>query len=204
MNHQYPNKLGRLYLIALENALRHSGYVALLNWAGLARWAQDPPPDNWSRQFDYSNISRLDAGLTDLYGPRGGRGLATRAGQRFFEQGLKEFGLLAGVSDVALRPFPVQRKLKLGLTAVARVFTQSSDQNTWVEEDTHSFSYHVQDCPICWQRQLSEPRCYFTVGLLQEAAQWFSSGQSFRVRQVSCQGMGHEACVFHVNREALK
>jgi predicted hydrocarbon binding protein len=199
----YPNKLGRLYLTSLEEALRHSGYVALLNWVDLADLAGNPPPDNWAKEFDYARLARLDNGLTELYGPRGGQ-LATRAGQRFFERGLKELGLLVGVSDLALRAFPVQTKLKLGLTAVARLFTQSSDQNTWLEEQTLYFTYHVQDCPLCWQREAREPICHFMTGMLQEAARWFSSGQNFRVRQISCQAMGQEACVFQIDRGALK
>lgn len=200
----YPNKLGRLYLTALEETLRHSGYVALLNWSNLANLAENPPPDNWVKEFEYARLSRLDQGLSELYGPRGGRQLATRAGQRFFERGLKELGLLAGVSDLALRAFPVQTKLKLGLTAVARLFAQSSDQRTWLEEQALHFTYHVQDCPICWGREAREPICHFTTGMLQEAAHWFSSGQNFRVRQVSCQAVGQEACVFQIDREALK
>lgn len=204
MENAYPNKLGRLHLAALEDALRRSGFVALLNWSDLPELATDPPPDNWTKAFDFAHIANLDVGLTELYGPRGGRRLALRAGQRFFERGLKEVGLLAGVSDVALRAFPVQTKLKLGLTAVARLFDQSSDQHTWIEEQPRHFTYHIQPCPICWQRHAREPLCYFTAGLLQEATHWFSSGQNFRVRQVFCCAMGHEACVFQIDREPLK
>lgn len=204
MESAYPNKLGRLHLAALEDALRHSGYVALLNWSGLAELAVTPPPDNWAKTFDFEIMARLDAGLGELYGPRGGRRLALRAGQRFFERGLREVGLLAGVSDVALRAFPVQTKLKLGLTAVARLFDQSSDQHTWIEEQERHFTYHLQPCPICWGRQAREPLCAFTAGLLHASTHWFSSGQNFRVRQVLCRAMGHEACVFQIDREALK
>ena len=182
----YPNKLGRLYLTALEEALRHSGYVALLNWTGLADLADNPPPDNWAKEFDYARLSRLDHGLIELYGPRGGRQLATRAGQRFFERGLKEVGLLAGVSDLALRAFPVQTKLKLGLTAVARLFDAvQRPEHVDGGATRRTFTYHVQDLPFLLAAAGTGTVCHFTDRAAAGGDHRFSSGQNFRVRQDS-------------------
>ncbi len=197
----YPNKLGRFYLISLQDVLRRSGFVALVNWVGLPQYAKSLPPSNWDRSFDFAHIARIDAGLTDLYGPRSARQLGFRSGQRFFERGLKGLGLLTGLSDIALRTFPTQTKLKLGLSVLARFFNQVSDQGTHVEEDLLYFFYSVKPGPICWGRSAREPICYFTTGMLQEAANWLSSSQNFRVRETLCMAAGNESCIFQIDKQ---
>ena len=51
-----------------------------------------------------------------------------------FARGLKGFGALAGVGDLAFKVLPLSTKLKIGVPAVARIFTQFSDQSSRVEE----------------------------------------------------------------------
>jgi predicted hydrocarbon binding protein len=200
----YPNKLGRFYLIALQDVLRQSGFVALLNWVGLSHYAESLPPNNWERGFDFSDLARLDAGLSDLYGPRAGRQLGFRSGQRFFERGLKGLGYLSGLGDLALRTLPMHTKSKLGLNALARFFNQRSDQGTHVEEQTLFYSYHVYPCPVCWDRKAREPVCYFMAGMLQEAMGWLNSGQNFRVREALCIAAGNDQCVFRIDKQPVK
>lgn len=199
-----PNKLGRYYLIALQEVLRRSGYTALLNWVGLPQYAETLPPDDWKRAFDFSVFARCDSGLVERYGPRGGRRLALRSGQRFFERGVKELAPLSRISELALRPFPVQTKLKLGLNALARLFSRTSDQGTRVEEQTAHFLYEVTPCPICWGRTAQEPTCFFTAGMLQEATIWLSGGQTFTVREALCIASGNEQCVFEISKKPLE
>ena len=45
-----------------------------------------------------------------------------------FDDVLKDYGALAGVGDVAFRVLPLQMKIKIGLQAMARIFTEKSDQ----------------------------------------------------------------------------
>jgi hypothetical protein len=202
-NLDYPNKMGRFYLIALQDVLRQSGFVALMNWVNLPQFADELPPDTWDREFDFSLIARSDQGLTDLYGPRGGRRLALRTGRRFFERGLRELGAFSSAGDLALRALPQQTKLKLGLNAVARIFTQTSDQESTLEDYPGHFVFQVNPCPVCWGRTAREPICFFTVGLLQEAMFWLSSGQSFQVRELFCIAAGNEKCAFQIDRQPL-
>lgn len=200
----YPNKMGRYFLAALQETVVQDGYMSLLEWANLADYGESPPADNWTRAFDFAHIARLNQGLYELFGPRGGRRLALLTGSSFFRRGLVEIGSLAGITDLAHTSLPLQIKLRDGLTAVARTFSQSSDQITCLVEQELQFLYHVDACPVCWQRTSEEPLCFITVGFLREALHWLGNGKEFRVRQSSCIAMGEASCVFRIDREPIK
>src|SRR5512143_2577262 len=124
----YPNRMGRLYFTALEEVMGTNGVNAILNLAGLDRFIGNYPSEDLERQFDFADFTALDMGLEQMYGPRGGRGLALRGGRVCFSRGLKGFGALAGVGDLAFRVLPLPIKLKIGLPALASVFSNFSDQ----------------------------------------------------------------------------
>ena len=72
----YPNKMARIFLLALEEVMGRNGLNALLNLIDLRQYIHELPPDNLQREFDFAHISNINTGLEDIYGPRGGRGLA--------------------------------------------------------------------------------------------------------------------------------
>ena len=84
----YPNKIARIYIMAMEDVMGKNGLNAILNLAGLQNYIDNYPADNLERQFDFADFTALNAALEDMYGPRGGRGLALRAGRACFSQGL--------------------------------------------------------------------------------------------------------------------
>ena len=85
----YPNKFGMIIIKALEDVMGRNGLNAILNLAGLSKYAENYPPDNLTKGFDFSELSALGTALEDMYGPRGGRGLALRAGRATFSDALK-------------------------------------------------------------------------------------------------------------------
>ncbi len=200
----YPNKMARILLLAMEEVMGRNGLNALLNLTEMQQYTQELPPDNLERGFDFANISNLNQGLEDIYGPRGARGLALRGGRAIFSRGLKQFGALAGVGDLAFRVLPMNSKLKIGVPAVARIFTQFSDQTSRVEEmDTH-FIYHIDRCSMCWGRTADHPVCFIAVGILQESLRWVSGGVEFRIEQTHCHAMGDDHCIFRIDKEPIK
>jgi len=203
-NKYYPNKFGRFFLASLQETVIEDGYIKLLERAGVAQYAKRLPEDNWAREFDFAIIARLNQGLYELFGPRGGRRLALRTGSGFFRAGLGEVGDLAGITDLAHRSLPLQMKLQQGLTAVARTFSQTSDQTTWLEVQEMRLLYFVDPCPVCWQQSAASPICTITTGFLQELLSWLSDGQNFRVQQTACKAMGGENCLFRIDRGAIK
>ena len=138
-----------------------------------------------------------------MYGPRGGRGLALRAGRATFDAALRNFGALAGVGDLAFKVLPLQAKLRIGLPAMARIFTQTSDQLTTVEEKDDHFVYIIHRCPVCWGRHTDKPACFIATGLLQEGLKWVSGGHEFRVNQVTARSVGDETCNFVILKEPI-
>lgn len=200
----YPNKMGRILLHSMEEVMGRNGLNALLNLTNMRPLIQELPPDNLERAFDFAYITNLNRGLDEIYGPRGGRGLALRGGRAIFSRGLKQFGALAGVGDLAFKVLPLSTKLKIGVPAVARIFTQFSDQSSRVEEFDDHFLYYIDRCSMCWERHTDRPICFIAVGILQEALRWVSGGLEFRVEETECIAMGADACVFKIDKEPIK
>ncbi len=200
----YPNKFGRILIKALEEVMGKNGLNAILNLAHLPHLIDNFPPDNLERQFDFSDFTAINQALEEMYGPRGGRGLALRAGRATFADALRNFGALAGVGDLAFKVLPLQAKLRIGIPAMAKIFSQLSDQHSTVQEHEHEFIYTIHRCPVCWGRKgLDKPVCFTAVGLLQEGLKWVSGGNEFRVNESKCAGMGHEACEFVIQKTPL-
>ena len=103
----YPNKIARIALLAVEEVIGRNGLNAILNLANQSHLINNYPPDNLERAFDFADFSSVMGALEEMYGPRGGRGLAQRAGRATFTNGLKNFGALAGVGDLAFKVLPL-------------------------------------------------------------------------------------------------
>lgn len=201
----YPNRFGLIILEALEDVMGKNGLNAILNLAHLSELIDNYPPANLERQFDFAYLSMLGIGLEEMYGPRGGHGLSERAGRTTFADALRNFGAMAGASDLAFKVLPLQTKLRLGLPAMAKIFSQISDQHSTVEEKEGVFHYVIHRCPVCWGRS-GEPRpvCGIATGLLKESLKWVSGGNEFRVDESECIASGDEVCRFVVQKQPLQ
>src|SRR5262245_54391278 len=199
----YPNRMVRIYVQALEEVMGKNGLNAVLKLSHLDRLVDNYPPDNLERKFDFAEFTALNAGLEDMFGPRGGRGLAQRAGRACFGQGLRNFGALAGVGDIAFKVLPLPMKLKMGLPALASIFSNFSDQVTTVHEFEDHYVYTIKQCPICWQRTTDKPTCHASTGVLQEALRWVSDGHEFRVVETECRAKGDAACAFVIYKQPI-
>jgi predicted hydrocarbon binding protein len=198
------NKFARIALQAYEEVMGKNGLNAILNLAGLGNLIDNYPPDNLERQFDFADYTAIHIGLEELYGPRGGRGLALRAGRATFSDVLKDYGALAGVSDLTFKVLPLQTKLRIGLPAAAKIFSQVSDQLTTVDETDDAFIWTIHRCPTCWSRKgADKPVCYITTGLLQAMLTWVSGGMEFRVNESKCCAVGDSVCEFVIQKEPL-
>ena len=200
----YPNKFGLIMIKALEEVMGKNGLNAILNMAGLSATIDNYPPDNLEKQFDFADISSINIALEEMYGPRGGRGLALRAGRATFADALRNFGALAGAGDLAFKVLPLQAKIRIGIPAMAKIFSQVSDQLSTVEERENEFVYTIHKCPVCWGRSgVDKPVCFVAVGLLQEGLKWVSGGNEFRVNESKCIGLGDDVCEFIIQKEPI-
>lgn len=199
----YPNLMARIYLDALEEVMGKNGTNAVLNLAGLGNLIDNYPPNNLDREFDFADFGALGQAIDDMYGPRGGRGLALRAGRATFADALSKFGAMIGIGELAFKVIPLGTKMKVGLRAVAETFTKFSDQHSEVEEKDDRFIYTIYKCPVCWGRSNDHPICYGAVGILQEGLRWVSGGKDFRVEEFDCHAKGDEYCRFDIFKDPL-
>ena len=200
----YPNKFALITINALEDVMGKNGLNAILNLANLGNLIDNLPDDNLNKEFDFADYSALNLALEEMYGPRGGRGLALRAGRATFSDGLRSFGALAGVGDLAFKVLPLQAKLRIGAPAMAKIFSQMSDQISTVEERENEFVYTIHRCPVCWGRHDEDkPVCFIAVGLLQEGLKWVSGGNEFRVNESKCIAMGDDVCEFIIQKNPI-
>ncbi len=199
----YPNKIANIALKALEDVMGKNGVNAILNLANLQHLIDHYPPPNLNREYDFAYFSSIWGALEEMYGPRGGRGLALRAGRATFAEGLRNFGALAGAGDLAFKVLPLHIKIKIGLPAMARIFTQTSDQHSTVEEREDHFIYTIHQCPVCYGRHIDKPGCHVATGLLQEGLKWVSGGYEIRVVETKCIAVGNDVCEFVIMKEPV-
>jgi len=197
----YPNKIARIALLALEDVMGKNGVNAILSLANLPNFSENLPADNLNREFDFAWFSSIWGALEELYGPRGGRDLALRAGKATFENGLRNFGALAGAGDLAFKVLPMHTKVKIGLPAMARIFSQTSDQYSTVLEKNDHFVYTIHKCPVCYGRHTDKACCYIATGLIFQGLKWVSGGTEFEVKETRCIAAGDDVCEFQILKE---
>lgn len=200
----YANKIVLISLNSLQEVMGKNGVNAILNLAHLSYLIDNYPPNNLDRQFDFADFSAINLALEEMYGPRGGRGLALRAGRVAFADSLRNFGALAGVGDLAFKVLPLQTKMRIGIPVMAKIFSQISDQYSTVQEREEDFVYTIHRCPVCWGRNNSDkPVCFMAIGLLQGGLKWLSGGQEFRVNESKCFAIGDEVCEFIIEKRPM-
>lgn len=199
----YPNKMGRIILLAMEEVMGRNGVNAILNLAKLKNLVNNYPPNNFDRQFRFEEVGALQQALEATYGPRGSRGLALRAGRACFKYGLREFGPVLGIADLAFRLLPLNMKIKVGFEVFAETFNRYSDQIVRLGEERERFHWIISRCPVCWGRHTDEPCCHLAVGILQEGLYWVSGGKSFYVEEIACIAQGDQECVIVIEKRPL-
>src|SRR3990172_8273414 len=117
--YHYPNRMGRIILLSMEEVMGRNGVNAVLNLASLSALVENYPPDNTSLRFPFSTVSNITAGLEHAYGPHGGRGLALRVGRACFNYGVRQYSTQLGLTQMAFRLLPLPLKLSTGARALA-------------------------------------------------------------------------------------
>lgn len=199
----YPNRMARYFFQAMEDVMGQSGLNVVLGLAGLDVYVGRLPGDNLAGEFDFAAMAAIQAALEEMYGARGGRGMALRIGRASFAQGMRSFGALAGMNDPAFRALPPEARCRLGLMALANVYSSFSDQQSSFEDDEHGYRFIVQTSPMAWGRTADKPVCHALVGSLQECMRWISNGDEYYVVETACHACGDDACVFTINKTPI-
>jgi len=195
----YPQKMGRIIFLGMEEVMGSHGVDAVLHLAALEKYVQNYPPDDKERDFPFETVSLLQSTLEQAYGPRGGRGLALRVGRACFKYGLKEYGSMLGLTEMAFRLLSLPTKLSAGAKSFANLFNKHTDQKVRVEEKDNKIFWHIERCPLCWGRTTEEPVCHLAVGLIQESMYWLSGGKVFDVKETACIAKGDATCTIEID-----
>ncbi len=196
----YPNKWARIVLTSAEEIVGEKGIAALLNMAKLPEFIGNYPPDNMDKAFTFEEVGQLQQAIWDMYGPRGARVFATRAGEQSFQDGIGQFGSLASAAQAAMKIGSLEVRIKIGLGFFAKVFNQVSDQVVSVSENATHWVWIIERCPMCWGRKSDQPVCHLATGVLRAALAWASDGREFRIAEIECKAMGAEHCVFEIDK----
>jgi hypothetical protein len=138
-----------------------------------------------------------------MYGARGGRGMALRVGQACFSLGMKTFGAMAGMADPAFQALPLENRTKLGLEALAAIFTNFSDQTSTVRDQGGYYEFVTEYSPMAWGRTADKPVCHALTGIIREALRWSSDGYEYHVQEITCRAAGGDECVFRVTKKPI-
>jgi predicted hydrocarbon binding protein len=199
----YPNKIGRIILMSMEEILGRTGMNAVLNLSNLQPLINNYPPNNMDLQFPFNSLSKMQVAMENLYGVRGGLGLALRAGRVCSKYGLPEFGSLMGINDLSFRLLPLSMKLRVGAEAFAHTFNDLTDQIVHYSEESDHVLWEIERCPMCWGRQTDYAACHLAVGILQEALYQVSGGRYFNVEETSCIARGDKTCTISIDKDPL-
>ena len=199
----YPNQMGRIILLSMEEVMGKNGVHAVLKLASLSSLIDNYPPNDREREFSFSTLSSLTDILEQVYGPHGGRGLALRIGRACFNNGIRQYGMQMGLTEMAFRLLPLPAKVKAGAKAFAELFNKFTDQKVRIEDADGKLYWHIESCPLCWERQAREPVCHLAVGLLQEALYWLSGGKVFNIEEVTCVATGDESCTIVIDQSPI-
>ena len=199
----YPNQMGRIILMSMEEVMGRNGVNALLKLASQQSLIENYPSADTKLAFPFSTVGALGGTLEQAYGPHGGRGLAIRIGRACFNQGVRQYSAQMGLTEMAFRLLPLPAKLNAGARAFAELFNQFTDQRVRIEENGKKLFWHIERCPLCWERQSHEPVCHLAVGLLQEALYWLSGGKIFNVEEQTCIAMGDKTCTIVVDQSPV-
>jgi len=199
----YPEKMGRIILLGMEEIMGLNGMNAVLRLGNLGKLIQDHPSARADRTFPFETVSAIMQALELTYGARGGRGVALRVGRATFKNGLKEYGSMLGLTEMAFRLLPLSTKLHTGANAFAELFNKHTDQKVRLEEHDNKIFWHIERCPLCWKRKADEVVCHLAVGLLQESLYWVSGGKAFNVEETACIAHGDAACTMVIDQVPL-
>jgi predicted hydrocarbon binding protein len=199
----YPPKMGRIILLGMEEIMGLNGVDTVLRLSPLENFTKDYLQANADHAFSFESVSVLQSTLEQMYGPHGGRGLALRIGRACFKYGLKEYGSMLGLTEMAFRLLSLPVKLHIGAKTFADLFNKHTDQRVRVEEKDNKILWHIERCPLCWERKAEEPICHLAVGLLQESLSWLSGGRIFNVEETACIAKGEAVCTIVIDKTPL-
>jgi predicted hydrocarbon binding protein len=192
------SQIGKIMLDGIRDIVGQAGINTITHMA-----ETHSAPANRER-LPFSELSTLQGVLEALYGPKGGQGIALRAGRASSSMIFRKFGQRMGLNNLDYRLLPTPTRIKTGLEALAGTVSTLCCEPFLTAEDGEAWIWQAHTCPICWQRQSEKPACYFIVGLLQEFVTTISGGKIYNIVESECLASGAQACTFRIDKQAME
>jgi hypothetical protein len=196
-------KIGRGVLEGVQEIIGQAGVNAIFNLAHLSHLLPGTNYTRFQHNFSFTDLSAIQQALEELYGPRGGRGVALRSGRVFFKYFLRAFGDQMAMTSLDYRLLPTHPRVKSGLLAMADTLSDLCSMEILVSEDPDTWYWQSDHCPWCWQRQVDECMCHFNVGMLQEYVTWSGGGKIYHVIETECIAAGSPACTIRIEKKPI-
>ncbi len=149
----YPERMGRIIMLAMEEVIGKDAVRSVFNLSSLASYADEYPEARPEKTFPFKAVTQLQESLEQVFGPQGGRGTALRIGRACFQYGLREYGSMLGMTEMAFRLLPLPTKIHSGAKLFADLFNKQTDQVVRIEEKDDKLFWHIERCPLCWERK---------------------------------------------------
>jgi hypothetical protein len=196
-------RIGRGVLEGVQEIIGRAGVNAIFNLAHLSHLLPGSGYTKFEHNFTFTDLSAIQQALEELYGPRGGRGVALRSGRVFFKYFIRAFGDQMAMTSLDYRMLPTQNRVKSGLLSMAGTLSDLCSMHIVVSEDADTWYWQSDQCPWCWQRQMDECMCHFNVGMLQEYVTWSGGGKVYHVLETECIATGAPACTIRIEKKPI-
>ncbi len=195
LDRRLPNRFIHYFFQAVEEQIGISSLHMMLRQAGLERFVgRLPGPDNRAEMLasDYAAFQKA----IRLYYGKGARGTLTRIGRCIFQWMVGEAGLRDRLQLLSIRLRPLSARRQKILDFLARQMREPGGEisvHTW---DLDLVVVVAGDA-TCGQSS-SEPICWVTLGMIQEACLW-ATGEEPDVEESHCRARGDQTCTFHIS-----
>lgn len=197
-----PNRMLYLALVTAEEIMGKNGVRSILNYADLARFIDNYPPNDLAEVYSTGDYTRILAGTIELIGERGARALLFRGGVKAFANMRENFPSLFNIQDEN----PAALTTDDRFAEFARIYGIMVDASVTIWGDIFKYypcpqgvTLEIAPCNHCNGLKTREPICSSQVGFQYATAQWVM-GQPIRVEETHCIATGDPMCRFVMHR----
>ena len=186
-----PNAISQLAAV-LDDRVGAVPVQRLFASAGMAHYLEAMPKEMVAE----SEVRALHAALREQFGPACAQALARAAGRR--TAGYLLENRIPKPAQWLLRRLPKPLAVRLLLQAIERNSWTFAGSGTFVAVYGRPARLGITHNPLCRDLDAEEPSCDFYAGTFEALFRALINPEA-KVREVACEAMGAQACVFELN-----
>ncbi len=150
-----------------------------------------------------ASVGHIQSALEELYGQRGGQGVALRSGRSGFNHLLRAEGKEMGLTETNYRMLPSQARIFVGLQLLAQKLSTMVARPVQVEEREAYWLWRMENEEQQGSEGVAQNRCFFIIGFLQEYLMWASGGKYHNVQEVAQEDEPGKMCIVQLEKNSL-